>query len=87
MKGIMKEAGIKYKDNMEFVSRVAKGLGNRLYTMERPIQRKTLEEQLRDAKEFFSKRFGVEVIVENEENSSNEKAKGSTPIRPTIYLE
>ncbi|MCX6774377.1 MAG: leucine--tRNA ligase [Candidatus Micrarchaeota archaeon] len=87
MKGIMKEASAKYNDNMEFVSRVAKGLGNRLYTMEKPIPRKIMEDQLRDAKAFFSKRFGVEVIVENEENSSNEKAKGSTPIRPTIYLE
>jgi len=87
MKKIMEVAKTKYSDRMEFVSRVAKGLGNKLYTMEMPIPRKAMEIQLRDAKDFFSKRFGVEVVVENEENSSNEKAKGSTPIRPTIYLE
>lgn len=87
MKKLMEIAKEKYKDRVEFVSRTAKGLGNKLYTMESPIPRDAMESQLRDAMGFFSKRFGVEVIVESEENSTNEKAKGSTPIRPTIFLE
>jgi hypothetical protein len=84
---IMKEAGAKYKERMEFVAKAMKSLGNRVYMMEKPVARKAMMAQMEDAKGFLERQFGCEVIVAEEEGAKHGKAALSTPMKPAIVLE
>jgi len=84
---IMDGAREKYKDKMEFVAKTAKGLGNRLYAMEKPVPLDVMRKQVEDAKPFLSRQFGCEIIIAEEKGAKHEKARLSTPMKPSIVLE
>ena len=45
------------------------------------------KEHLEHAKEFLEKELNVEVVIESEEESSNEKASRAMPFKPALYFE
>jgi leucyl-tRNA synthetase len=83
----MEWAKKKHGDKMEFVAKTLKGLGNRLYMMEKPLPKGRMRAQMEDAKAFLSKQFGCGIEILEEEGAKHEKAKLSTPIKPSIVLE
>jgi len=42
---------------------------------------------LTDAKEYLKRQFNAEIVVENAESSSNQKAKSAVPLKPAIFVE
>ena len=79
---IMKHVKEKYKDKLGEVMQILKKLGNKIYSIEKPVKRDYLINYIREAIPFLEEKLGLKVEISDET-----KAKLSLPSKIAVMID